>query len=127
MVYTKVKESDLLRNQLLRMNIDSSDVIAESNSRNTYENAKFTSEIIKEQNFKGPFILVTSAFHMRRSLLCFKKAGVDVVPFAVGQHSGKIVLTPDKIILPSIEVLLDWNLLLHEWAGMITYKLMGYI
>lgn len=127
LVHTQVKEADLLKAQLLRMGIDSNAVIAESNSRNTFENAQLTAQVIREQNFKGPFILVTSAFHIRRSVLCFKKAGVEVIPFSVDQHSGKIVFTPDKIFLPSTEALLHWNLLIHEWAGMAMYKMMGYI
>lgn len=126
LIYKDAKESDFLRNQLLRIKIDSADVISESNSRNTYENAQLTAQIIKEKKLKGPFILVTSAFHMRRSMMCFKKAGIDVIPFSVDQRSGKNMFTPDKIILPDTERLNDWDLLLHEWLGLLTYKILGY-
>jgi uncharacterized SAM-binding protein YcdF (DUF218 family) len=100
LIFKNAKESDFLRQQLLRMGLDSTAVIAESNSRNTFENAQFTAQLIREKNLQAPFILITSAFHMRRSLLCFKKAGLNVIPYSVDQRSGKIFFTPDKIFLP---------------------------
>lgn len=127
LIFDKVKEADLLKAQAERTGIDSNHVLAESNSRNTYENAQATAQLIRQKNFKPPFLLITSAFHMRRSLLCFKKAGVDVIPFSVDQHSGAMMLTPDKTFLPSLDALLDWNILIHEWAGMVMYKMAGYI
>ena len=77
MLYKDAKEADFLRAQMLRIGIDSNLVIAESSSRNTYENAKNSAAIIKQKNMSGPFLLITSAFHMRRSLACFKKQGVS--------------------------------------------------
>ncbi len=127
LIFDQVREADLLQQQLFRMGLDSSQVLAESNSRNTFENAKFTAQLLQEKKLEPPYVLITSAFHMRRSLLCFKKAGVAVIPFAVDQHSGTCMLTPDKTIIPSVEVLLDWNILIHEWMGVASYRLMGYL
>ncbi len=127
LVFDKIKEADLLKAQAIRTGVDSTHVLAESNSRNTYENAQETAKLIKEKSLSPPFLLVTSAFHMRRSLLCFKKAGVNVIPFSVDQHSGAVMFTPDKTFLPSPDALLDWNLLIHEWTGMVMYKMAGYI
>lgn len=123
---TKLKEADLLAAQLIRTGIPDSVVLAESNSRNTYENALYTAALIKEKKLKPPFVLVTSALHMRRSLMCFEKQNFSVIPFPVDQHSGKLMFTPDKLLIPSIEVMLDWDLLFHEWVGVIVYKVMGY-
>ena len=127
LVFDKMKEADLLRAQALRMGIDRLRVFAESASRNTHENAVATAALIQRENMTPPFLLVTSAFHMRRSLMCFEKAGVKVIPFSVDQRSGGLMLTPDKTILPSTDAFLDWNLLIHEWVGIVTYKLMGYV
>ena len=127
MVYTDVKEADLLRDQMIRIGVPADRVISENQSRNTYENARNTAEILRKSDFKPPYLLVTSAFHMRRSLLCFQKQGIDVVPYAVDQHSGQIMFTPDKLFLPSPEVILDWDLLFHEWFGITVYKVMGYL
>ena len=127
LVYTDVKEADLLRDQMIRIGVPADRVISENQSRNTYENARNTAEILRKSDFKPPYLLVTSAFHMRRSLLCFQKQGIDVVPYAVDQHSGQIMFTPDKLFLPSPEVILDWDLLFHEWFGITVYKVMGYL
>ncbi|MBS1764486.1 MAG: YdcF family protein [Bacteroidetes bacterium] len=123
---TKLKEADLLTAQLIRTGIPDSLVFAESESRNTYENALYTAKLLREKNFKPPFVIVTSALHMRRSIMCFRKQNIDVIPFPVDQHSGKLMFTPEKVFIPATEVMLDWDLLIHEWVGVITYKIMGY-
>jgi uncharacterized SAM-binding protein YcdF (DUF218 family) len=54
-------------------------IITETFSRTTQENAEYCSKILKERNLKKP-ILVTTAYHMKRSILNFKKYGVEVIP-----------------------------------------------
>ena len=55
-------------------------LIKEDRSSSTYENALYTKKIIVSQdNIEGKVILVTSPYHMRRALLCFRKQGVEVV------------------------------------------------
>lgn len=126
-LYKDAKEADFLKAQMLRLGIDSNLVIAESNSKNTYENAVESAKILKQQNINGEVLLVTSAFHMRRAIRCFNKQGVKVVPYCVDQRSGKQMFTPDKLFIPDTEKLADWNLLIHEWFGFLTYKVSGYI
>ena len=55
-------------------------IIVEGKSVNTTQNAKFSTELMKERGLTKP-ILVTSAFHMRRSVLNFAKNGVEVVAY----------------------------------------------
>lgn len=127
LLYKEAKEADFLKAQMLRLKVDSTLVIAESISKNTYENAVESSKILKQQNINGEVLLVTSAFHMRRAIACFKKQGLTVVPFCVDQRSGKQMFTPDKLFIPDVEKLSDWNLLIHEWFGFLTYKVAGYV
>jgi uncharacterized SAM-binding protein YcdF (DUF218 family) len=44
------------------------------------ENARFTASISREKGFKN-LILVTSGYHMPRSVLIFKRAGLNVIPY----------------------------------------------
>lgn len=121
------KESVILKNLLLKMDIPNEDILVEQDSRNTYENTIYTLKLIKAKNITGEFLLITSAFHMRRSLGCFKKAGFTVTPYPVDERSGKITLTPDKLFIPEAENLETWDLLMHEWVGYISYWIAGYL
>lgn len=57
-------------------------IVLEDKSRNTHENAVYTREMIRPQPDQR-WLLVTSAFHMPRSVGIFRKAGFDVVPYPV--------------------------------------------
>ena len=121
------KEAEMLRNVLLEMNIPGQDIIVENKSKNTYENALFSAEILKKDFSEKKILLITSGYHMRRSLGCFKKAGTLVEPFSVDEHSGNGQYTPDKLFIPDVAILESWNILLHEWVGYFSYWIVGYI
>ncbi len=57
-------------------NIPKEDIILEGESKNTYDSAKAVKEIIGEE----PFFLVTSAYHMPRSVYIFKKLETNPIP-----------------------------------------------
>ena len=121
------KEAAWLAQMIYKCGIPEEDVIVENESRNTYENAVFAARILKTNQYGNRFLLITSATHMRRSLLCFEKAALTVEPYPVDERSGKGIYTPDKIIVPDVENINNWDTLIHEWLGMISYKLAGYI
>jgi uncharacterized SAM-binding protein YcdF (DUF218 family) len=102
-------------------------LITENSSKNTYENAKFTAEILKKNNIKGKYLLITSGFHMRRSLGCFAKQGLTCDPYSVDMHGGEGRANIDYFLLPEVSVLAEWNILIHEWVGCLTYKFAGYL
>jgi len=101
------KESGLIAKFLLSSGIPESDIILENNSRNTYENAALSADILKRQPSSKRQLLITSGFHMRRSLLCFKKAGLDPVPFSVDIRSASHINTLDRLIQPDAECLVQ--------------------
>ncbi len=61
-------------------------LILEERSRNTDENAERTAELLGSQG--GTVVLVTSAFHMPRSVGLFRSAGIEVVPWPVDYRSA---------------------------------------
>ncbi len=73
-------EADIARSILLSAGVPTDKIIAENASANTGENARNTAAILAQRGFTRP-ILVTSAAHMERSVLQFRKAGVAVIPF----------------------------------------------
>ena len=56
----------------------------ESKSLNTYQNALFSTELFSKLNIPKNIYLVTSAYHMKRSVILFKKAGFKIIPKPVG-------------------------------------------
>ncbi len=73
-------EAEVARSVLLSAGVPAEKIIAETASLNTADNARYTASILAQRGFTRP-ILVTSAWHMERSVLQFAKAGVAVVPF----------------------------------------------
>ena len=73
-------EGDIARDILVSIGISKDQVIVDDKSLNTEQNALNCAEITKKYGFKKP-ILVTSAFHMPRSMMLFNRLSVDCVPF----------------------------------------------
>lgn len=112
----KFKESIWVRDQLLKLNIPDSSILIESNSRNTLENAAFAKSALKSRNLQPPYLLITSAFHMRRSLYTFEKAGIQVVPYSSNFIAGKNNISFNDFV-PQAEVLNKWGTYLKELIG----------
>ena len=116
-----VREADVTRMFLTEVGVDPDSVMFEDRSRNTYENAAYTAEMLEDR--PGPYLLVTSSWHMPRALGCFRKVGVDVIPYPVDYRAR-----PPSWALNRIDAQERFNRLdrvLYEAVGLITYRLVG--
>ena len=120
-------EADELATLLRLAGVPNSAIIKEEKSRNTRENALFTNAIVVARPELDTLVLVTSAFHERRALGCFRKVGLHPIIFPAGFRSTDRRATPDYWLIPSPGALETWSLLLHEMAGWLTYKVLGYL
>ena len=110
------------------MDIPEAEIITEGKSKNTHENALFSKKIMDEKCIKGKAILITSGFHMKRAMGCFKKAGIEVIPYSTDRYSSKIRRFQfDYLLLPNSGTLLNWDVLMHEIVGYVTYYFSGYL
>lgn len=99
-------------------------LVLESAARNTAQNAAFLRDLIPRGD--GAVLLVTSAYHMPRSMGLFRKADLDLVPWPVDYRStGRANLNID-INDPAANLVLA-GVALHEWAGLIAYSVTGRI
>jgi len=121
------KEGVILQKFLLKMGIPKRDIIVESQSKNTRENALNATAIIKESYPNATCILVTSGYHMPRAKQCFKKVGLAVTPFSVDHYGGVRKFDFDHLFIPTTFAILKWDMLIHEWVGFLSYKLAGYV
>jgi uncharacterized SAM-binding protein YcdF (DUF218 family) len=125
--FKEATEAETIGKLLLICGVDSTDVLLESKSRNTRENAMNSVQVIQKYFKKSPRILVfTSAFHCRRAEACFEKAGLQVDMFPVDFRFTDPSFNPEKAFIPNDEAWGKWSLLIHEIAGFIVYKCLGY-
>jgi uncharacterized SAM-binding protein YcdF (DUF218 family) len=127
LVYRNMLESVLLKKYFVRIGIPAADILIDSVSDNTYENAVNTAKILNTEFAGGSYLLITSAFHMRRSLACFYKQGLYLHPYATNKLVGIRRWDISYLIIPSIESMGYWEKLTHEIVGYIVYDIKGYI
>ena len=121
-----LKEADIIKSFLIRIGVPREKIIVENQSKNTHENAIYTELTCKELEMdKYSFLLITSDYHMRRSLSCFKKTGLNITPFV--KESDEFHFDLEYLIVPQTNVLFKWKVLFHEIVGYFMYKLMGYV
>ena len=116
-------ESDMAKKFFLDQGVKSDNLIFENKSRNTFENIKYTKDIIS--NFRGTWGLITSASHMPRSYFTFKKQGIVLEPISVDYRTGK-----SKMFWIDFNIsvgLGNWSTIIHELVGISYYKITGKI
>jgi uncharacterized SAM-binding protein YcdF (DUF218 family) len=100
--------------------LDKSRLILEGASRNTAENATMSLELAPD-NAEGDWLLVTSAFHMRRAVASFCAAGwKNIVPWPTDYRTGGFA---DRIGWNFALNLNDLNIGVREWIGLAAYSL----
>jgi uncharacterized SAM-binding protein YcdF (DUF218 family) len=114
-------EAELLRRQLERWGADLGPVVVEGESRNTKENALFSSRILQEKGAKT-VLVVTSAFHLKRALGCFDAVGVVADGYPV-DFRGYDPAQSSGTWLPRSGALFDSTWALHEHVGRLVYRL----
>lgn len=123
----EIPEAQKLRRAFLYCGVPDSVIFLEDKSRNTIESARYSKRITDSLKLGSKYLLITSAFHMPRSMACFKNVGMSPTPYAVDYYTGDPGFTPGEMLIPSEYALYRWGVLIHELAGYVIYKLMGYI
>ncbi|MHB8914952.1 MAG: YdcF family protein [Thiobacillus sp.] len=92
----------------------------EAASLTTWDNARLSAPILKKSGVKR-ILLVTDAAHMRRAVPLFQQQGLDVIP--AGTHFAGTQISSPLTLLPNASGLRDSNYALHEWVGIVWYRL----
>lgn len=124
----EVIESLKLKQQLIHMGVPAEDILVETQSRNTAENASYSFRLLAiNGKVYDRCLLITSALHMRRALAVYRKAGVPCDAYPTEAFpSGREPMLKDYIT-PRIGLFEDWRALLHEIFGYWSYRMAGYI
>jgi uncharacterized SAM-binding protein YcdF (DUF218 family) len=122
------READKFKEAMIVMGVPDSVIMVENETRNTGESAVEVKKIVSKLRYRNEdCLLVTSAFHMRRSLACYRKAGMDIDSFSTDFYAHPRVYYFDAFFFPKIEALVIWHKLVREWVGYAAYKVAGYV
>jgi uncharacterized SAM-binding protein YcdF (DUF218 family) len=119
-----VAGSAVARRILLDLDISENQILIDDKSRDTAENAVFSKAICDQKGFSRP-LLVTSALHVSRSLMMFKRAGLNVTPVPADFKTQARTSYGWYDYLPSANALQGVALALHEYVGLWFYQFSG--
>jgi uncharacterized SAM-binding protein YcdF (DUF218 family) len=120
------REALFIKQRLTELGIPAEQIFTDTSSRNTLENARFSKKIIDSFHIQGPFLLISSAMHLPRAQLVFKKAGVIADPYPCDFASKHIANNFfEDYVLPSSSALSQWDSWIKEIVGTGTYKITG--
>ena len=107
------------------MGVATGRVVLESTARNTEENALLTRALVDPKSGET-WLLVTSAYHMPRSVGLFRKAGFDVVPWPTDYRGTGTEGFGITLHQPAENVTVV-TLAIREWIVLAAYYLTGKI
>ena len=117
-----INSSDVARMFFTSQGLDIEKIIFESESRNTFENVRNSQKLVHPLP-NETWLLVTSAFHLPRSIGIFYKHNWPVLPFPVDFRTH-----PEKLFRIRPNFAGNLNELgqgLHEWLGLLAYYVTG--
>jgi uncharacterized SAM-binding protein YcdF (DUF218 family) len=117
--------AEAMRQFAEEMGVRPEDIQLEDKSSNTFQNAVYSKKLL-EKFPNGRVWLVTSASHMHRSVRCFQKQGISVLPAPCCHEAGPWQVEASDF-LPSSGGMQQFTRAVHEWQGRVWYSLRGKI
>lgn len=118
---TGLTEAERARRFYAQQGVDPQRLLLEDASRTTFENAVLSAALPGVDKTQ-PWLLLTSANHMPRSMAAFEKAGWNVTPWPADYRTG--LATPwTRYSLAGGAA--KWHTALHEYLGLWVYRLTG--
>jgi uncharacterized SAM-binding protein YcdF (DUF218 family) len=119
---TDTPEAWIVQRFLQDLGVPRGKILLEDKSRDTGENARYVADMCARNGFRSP-LLVTSAYHMKRALLIFRRNRLEVTPLPASfRYGGRNELTPFTF-LPSFADLASTSTAIREHLGLLFYRL----
>ena len=113
---------------IVNTGIPDEDVDYETISRNTAENAIESAKRLSPLVSDSSFMLITSAYHMRRAEACYIKQGFkNIETYSTDRLSGERKFHAEYMFVPRLDALFRWEILTREINGYFIYKIKGYV
>ena len=120
-VFEGQPEAKVAKRVLLSLGVNEKDVITEAESRDTIENAKYIKELANRHQI-GRIILITSAFHMKRSMMLFNKSFNGTIPYPTSYNTRRAKYSILSYA-PDAGNLANSAMALKEYIGILFYRL----
>jgi len=113
----EINETEEVKNYLIEQGVLGEDIVLEDKSRTTFESAKNVKELVGNE----PFFLITSAYHMPRSIEVFQKIGTNPISAPADfKIKGNYKFLD---FFPNAQNLKNTDLAFHEYFGILWYRL----
>lgn len=116
---SKRTEAEVAKQLFADLGLDSSEIVFEGRSRNTYENVLYSQELVQPEPGQT-WLLITSAEHMPRAVGIFRQLNWQVLPYPVAYKSDSEYQASG--FGGSLEKL---DGAVREWCGLIAYRILG--
>lgn len=124
-----IAEADLIASYWITLGVEEHRIVREVQSSNTRENAINVALLLNAETIEGPVRLVTSALHMPRAVMTFRKVlseqGVELCAVSVDREAKTD--TPWWAVMPQTTTLWKFDKLFHEIVALAVYRLRGWI
>jgi len=114
-------EGAIMRRWLIYFGVPESKAHAEVAASNTWQNAVYIKKILARQGIHR-IVLITSAWHMPRSVWCFRQQGLDVIAAPTDYLTQRSAYDV-RAYFPHWNVLAESCAALHEYLGLLWYRL----
>jgi uncharacterized SAM-binding protein YcdF (DUF218 family) len=121
--FDPVPEAHVMADVAGFLGVDGSHIILESGSYDTEDQARLIRPIVGNQ----PFVLVTSAIHMRRSVALFRKLGMNPIAAPAGKTKDSEPIVTPAWFFPNVDALEESTAAVHEYLGLAWARLRGQI
>ena len=117
-----LNHSDVAKKFYESLDVNTKKIFFDKKSRNTYENIVFAKKKFNP-TINDKWILITSAFHLKRATSVGEKLGWELIPYATDYKlPKKFEWKLSFNFFNNLEYLQHSG---HEWVGIIAYYLMG--
>jgi uncharacterized SAM-binding protein YcdF (DUF218 family) len=121
--FDPVSDAAAMAELAVAIGVDKRDMVLESASWDTKDQARLIKSIVG----KDRFVLVTSAFHMPRSMALFQKQGMNPIPAPTGHWVEQRQKLSPMMFFPRVSALGKAELAFHEYLGMVWARIRGQI
>lgn len=121
-------EASLTKNLAVELfAVQEEQIVLEERARTTQEHGIYCRKLFEDRSWAKSIILVTSAYHMPRSVSTFKKQGFNVFPAPTDFHFDNSLITNMYDFFPTSAALELSTTALHEYYGLFGYALFGWL
>ncbi|GAG48879.1 unnamed protein product, partial [marine sediment metagenome] len=119
--FGKETNAEVMKELAVELGVPPERILVEPYSSTTWEHPRELTNLLEESEEEITIGLVTSALHMGRSLMVFKRYFPNVVPLPCNYRSNPVRLN-EYLIIPSADAFLLSTNAFHELIGIVWYK-----